>query len=628
MDQRKRVGDEHDGSGGEEPRAFDARALLCAIDSRAAEFYRRRRARRPFRRFGIRWTAWRKHVEVTAELLASNRPPHSHEGETHLVAIDASADPMRLRARHPDRGSVIIVPAVLRVTVAPFSADGVSFKTSNFPAPEYDILLIVPMKKLPLLAMAAALCFTAAAQENAVNPQVQKIVSQVDEQRIHDIIAKLVSFGTRNLMSSQDDPNRGIGAARQWIFDQMKGYSPRLQVRYDKWRVKKQGQRITQDTDLYNVVAVLPGKTMPETAIIISGHYDTLNLGTPRSQGAAGGTDRATGSIAPVQVDWSKLIDLPAPGACDDGSGTSAVMELARVMSQYEFDKTIMFIAFAGEEEGLVGSTLEAAKMAADKQVVEAVLNNDIIGTDKSGNGRMSNDSVSVYTDEQEDSPAQTLGRYAKLMAERYLPDMKVNLMFMQDRLGRGGDHAPFQQEGFAAVRISTPNEIYANQHHATDTLENMSVPYTARVIRINAAIAASLALSPKAPAVVALPRQPRNGQSTTAQPPRENAPGAPPRTPTPMISRGRSGYDAQLRWRPAGDESAIKGYTIVIRATTAPYWEQEIYVGKVNEYLLKDVSIDDVRFGVKAIGADGTESLVAPYVYPARRKAVIETVQ
>jgi hypothetical protein len=394
----------------------------------------------------------------------------------------------------------------------------------------------------------------------------------------------------------------------------MKSYSPRLEVRYDKWRVKKLGQRIVKDTDLYNVVAVLPGKTMPETAIIVSGHYDSLNLGTPRSQGAAGGTDAASGAMAPTQVDWSKIIDLPAPGACDDGSGTAAVMELARVMSQYEFDKTLIFIAFAGEEEGLVGSTLEAAKMAADKQVIEAVLNNDIIGTDKSGNGRMSNDSVAIYSDEIEDSPSQSLARYAKVMGERYLPDMKVDLVFLQDRLGRGGDHAPFQQEGYAAVRISTPNEIYANQHHDTDTLENMSIPYTARVARINAAIMASLGMSPKPPAVMSEPR-PAQGN-------------APARPALPTISRGRSGYDAQLRWRAAGPDASVKGYAIVIRPTTAPYWEQEIYVGKVTEYLLKDVSIDDVRFGVKAIGVDGTESIVAPYVYPARKKVVIETGQ
>jgi hypothetical protein len=216
-----------------------------------------------------------------------------------------------------------------------------------------------------------------------------------------------------------------------------------------------------------------------------------------------------------------------------------------------------------------------------------------------------------------------------------------VKVMFMQDRLGRGGDHSPFQLEGFAAVRISTPNENYANQHTATDLLENMSVPYTARVARINAAAAASLALAPKPPAVMSLPRTTAAGTAATAAAPAA-APangraaaatnGAAPagrggRGPQPMIGRGQSRYDAQLRWRTSGSDANLKGFAIVMRPTTSPFWEQEIFVGKVNEYTLKDVSIDDVRFGVKAIGVDGTESIVTPYVYPARRKTEIETL-
>ncbi len=189
------------------------------------------------------------------------------------------------------------------------------------------------------------------------------------------------------------------------------------------------------------------------------------------------------------------------------------------------------------------------------------------------------------------DSPAQSLARYIKLMGERYMPSMKVNINFMQDRLGRGGDHTPFQQQGYAAVRISTPNEIYANQHHETDTLENMSVPYTARVAKINAAAMASLGLSPKAPAVMRMPGAGRgngNGEARTAgaQPARREpaladagrggrggaepaAGGAAARGPLPMITRG-AGYDAVLQWRPAGNDAAIKGYSIVMRPTTA----------------------------------------------------------
>jgi hypothetical protein len=509
-------------------------------------------------------------------------------------------------------------------------------------------------RRLAALAVLLPLCaMLTGAEEKSLNPKIVKIVDEVSEARIRATIEKLVSFGTRNTMSNADDPGHGVGAARQWIFNEFKSYSPRLQVRFDKYRVKKQGQRIFKDVDLWNVVAVLPGTKMPETQIFVSGHYDSLNLGT-RPQGAAAGPGAES---APVPVgerpqltpaDYEKNANLPAPGACDDGSGTAAVLELARVMSQYEFDKTIVFVAFAGEEQGLVGSTLLAARAKKENQVIEAVLNNDIIGTDRSGNGKMSNTSVSVYSDESMDSLPQQLSRYAKEVGERYIPSFKVDTVFMQDRLGRGGDHTPFQLEGFAAVRISTPNEIYVNQHHDTDLLENMSVPYTAKVAKFNAAVAASLSLAPKPPVIMRAPGQfgGRNGGNAAPQTAAEGgrrggapaeaaaagtgrgaAAGAAGRRPTPMISRGTSGYDAVLQWRPAGPDADIKGYAVVVRSTEAAGWQQEFYVGKVTQFSLRDVSIDDVKFGVKAIGNDGIESLVTAYVYPPRAKTEIETV-
>jgi hypothetical protein len=486
------------------------------------------------------------------------------------------------------------------------------------------------------LAFPALLVFSAGltpADEKSLNPKVVKLIGEVSEARIQATIEKLVSFGTRNTMSNADDPVRGVGAARQWILEEMKSYSPRLQVSFDKYRVKKQGQRIFKDVDLWNVVAVLPGTKSPETQILVSGHYDTLNLGTrPAGQTAGtGGDGTLGGGVAQLTpADYEKNANLPAPGACDDGSGTATVMELARVMSQYEFDKTLVFVAFAGEEQGLIGSSLLAAKSKKENRVIEAVLNNDIIGTDVSGNGRMSNNSVSVYSDETMDSLNQQLARYMREVAQRYIPSMKVDTIFMQDRLGRGGDHSPFQLEGFAAVRISTPNEIYANQHHDTDLLEHMSVPYTTKVAKINAAVAASLAFAPKPPVVTRAPGQGGRGQQPPATEDAAAAAGrggTAGRRPGPMIARG-GGYDAVLQWRAAGPDADIKGYSIVIRPTTSAYWEQEIHVGKVNTYTLKDVSIDDAKFGVKAIGMDGSESMVTPYAYPPRTKTEIETVQ
>ena len=493
------------------------------------------------------------------------------------------------------------------------------------------------------LALAIVLCLSAGfapADENSINPKIQEILDKISEARIRAILEKLEAFGTRNTMSTQDDPVRGVGAARTWILNEFKSYNPRLQVRFEKFRVKKQGQRIFKDVDLWNVIAVLPGTRLPETQIFVSGHYDSLNLGNrPAGAPAGPGADATGGGLNATAnmtlADFEKNADLPAPGVCDDGSGTAAVMELARVMSAYEFDKTLVFVAFAGEEQGLIGSGLQAAKSRKENQVIEAVLNNDIIGTEVAGNGRTGNSSLNIYSDETMDSISQQLSRYVREIGERYLPAMKVNTIFMGDRLGRGGDHTPFQLEGFAAVRFSTPNEIYVNQHHAGDTLANMSVPYTTRVAKVNAAVAASLALAPKPPIVMPEPRAASAAAAGAA--PAAASPGttpagttsgaAPGRRIGPMISRG-GGYDAVLRWRVAGSDADIKGYAILIRPTTSPYWEQEIYVGKVNTYTLKDVSIDDLKFGIRAIGTNGAESLVTPYAYPPRQKTEILTVE
>lgn len=418
-----------------------------------------------------------------------------------------------------------------------------------------------------------------------LDPTIQRIVDAVSEDRIAAILKKLESFETRHTLSDPTHPTRGIGAARSWIFEQFKSYSPRLQVRYDTYFVKKQGERIVRDVELRNVVAVLPGTTQPERQIIISGHYDSLAL--VRREG---------------EIDWSQT-EVFAPGVTDDGSGTAAVMELARVLSPYEWEKTLVFIAFAGEEQGLVGSTLYAQKARRENHQIEAVLNNDIIGSDVSGSGARDNRSVRVFSEEPSDSLSRQLARYVKRIGEAYVPSMRVDLIFRHDRFGRGGDHTPFNHQGYAAVRLTTPAENYAHQHTPTDTFENCSPAYTTLVTKVNAAVAASLALAPKPPVV------------TTDR-------GA------PLIGRGRSGYAAHLRWRTEAPEADLAGYAIVMRATTAPDWEREIFVGLVTEYVLEDVSIDAFTFGVKAIDKDGHESLVSAYVNPPRPPARIETIE
>ena len=416
----------------------------------------------------------------------------------------------------------------------------------------------------------------------AADPAVQAVVDAVSDERIAATMQRLEAFGTRNSLSSASDPEHGIGAARRWLYEQFRGCSPRLQVRYDTWHVRKQGVRIVRDTDIVNVVAVLPGTVHPDRQILISAHYDSLALfHVPGDE---------------HRIDWEKTAGAPiAPGVSDDGSGVAAVLELARVMSRHEFPNTVVFIAFAGEEQGLIGSTLYADRARRDGVKIEGVLNNDIIGTGVAGDGRRNNRAVNVYSGDPSDSPSRTLARYVKSTAERYFPAMRVNLVFRDDRFGRGGDHTPFDHAGYAAVRLTTTTEDYSHQHNPTDTYANASPAYTTLVARVNGAALASLAMAPLAPVIA-------------------------------RIDRGKSGYDAVLRWSQPEPEPNLAGYVVVMRATTAPYWERAIAVGNVQEYVLPNVSIDDVVFGVKAVDRSGNESPVTPWVITPFPDEKIET--
>ena len=471
-----------------------------------------------------------------------------------------------------------------------------------------------------------------------LNPAVKKIVDEVSEERIGAIMKKLESFGTRYVGSEKDNPAHGIGGAQNWILSEFKSYSPRLEVSLQKFTVPK-SQRLPTETELNNIVAVLPGTIDKDRYVIISGHYDSIAL--RRAPNQAVRADDA-GPASPADA------DPLAPGVADDGSGTAATMELARVMSQYQFDKSIVFVTFAAEEIGLNGSRAYAAKAKEDKMQIEAVLNNDIIGSDISGNGRSANNHLRVFSEGPDDSTSRSLARYTKEIAERYMPSMTVDLIFRHDRFGRGGDHTSFVAQGFAAVRLTTPSENYANQHTATDTFANASVPYTTRVARMNAAVLATLALAPKPP-VVANPRPAgaggaggagarggargdaaagaggRAGATDTAaasaaggaNPPAAGAPAGAGRGGRggrgPGLSRG-NGYDAVMRWAMPDPEPDLAGYSILIRDTTSAVWQKEIYVGNVTEYTIPDLSIDDIVIGVRAIDKDGNPSLVSAY--------------
>ncbi len=448
---------------------------------------------------------------------------------------------------------------------------------------------------------------------------VKQIVDAISQQRITAISQKLESFGTRYVLSAQDDPVHGIGAAKRWIHDELQSYSPRLEVSYQDFSVKKgalQGQ-ILRDVELSNIVAVLPGTIHKDRYVLVTAHYDSLNLvrkpytGVEQSiaESVRRGMDekeaRELSKILPPDEDlgprdFEAIAAQPnAPGVTDDGSGTAAVMELARVMSQYQFDKTIVFIAFAAEEIGLSGSQAYAGMAKRTGMQIEAVLNNDIIGSEVSGNGRTANSVLRLFAAGPEDSASRELGRYMQQVAQRFVPSMQVEMVFRQDRFMRGGDHTPFLNQGFPAVRLTTASENYKNQHTATDTFANTSVAYTTRVARMNAATLASLALAPAPPVL----------NWTYASGPNKGG-------NIPLLSRGKSGYDAVLRWLP-NTEPDLAGYAVMMRSTTSPVWERETWVGNVTGYAMPDVSIDDVVIGVKAVDRDGNQSVVSPYREP-----------
>ena len=425
------------------------------------------------------------------------------------------------------------------------------------------------------------------------DPRVQQLVAAVSETRLRALATTLVSFGTRESMSDPTAPTRGIGAARQWIFDELRRSSPRLQVSFDTHVIAPQG-RFTRQTELRNVMAVLPGRSARR--IYITGHYDSLNLGAggQQARNAAGGQNPQ------ARADFDHEAD--APGANDDGSGTVLTMELARVFAEsgLQFDATLVFMCWAGEEQGLVGSSAHAQQLATEKVVVEANFNNDIVGNSHGGNGVVDAESVRVYSVGPEDSMSRSLARYIARTAAIYLPAHRIRLMAREDRFGRGSDHSSFTGRGYPAVVFREANENFAKQHTAGDTLDGVDFGYLAQNARVNAAAAAALALAPPAPKVTG-----DRGQN--------------------RLSRGTSGYDARLEWQASPGGAA---YRIYWRDTWTNDWQHRQTVGNVTEFVLPNVSIDDVVFGVAAVGADGHESLTSAYVSPVRQVSEVKVVR
>ncbi len=429
------------------------------------------------------------------------------------------------------------------------------------------------MRRTILLLAFLPLVTSLAAQQ--IDPRIAALVDSVSAERLAATVRALEGFGTRNTLSDTVSATQGIGAARRWIHEQFRQASPRLQVSFDGYSIP-QGGRITRPVELRNVMAVLPGRS--PRRIYVSGHYDTVARRT-EGGGAGGGFDWSAG-------------DIPAPGANDDGSGTALVLELARVIARsgVELDATLVFIAFAGEEQGLVGATQHARKAAAEQIPIDAVLNNDIVGGITAGSGLTDSRTVRVFSEGPEDSPSRQLARYIRDVAARYVPAHTVRLVARHDRFGRGGDHTAFNQVGYTGVRFSEAAENSSRQHTVNDTFEGVAPEYLARNARVNLAAMASLALAPAAPVVA--------GQQG------------------PMLARGRTGYDATLRWRPSAGAAA---YRVVWREAWTPDWQFSKLVTDTT-VSLPSLSIDDHVFGVAAVGPGGHESLVSAYVLAPRR--------
>jgi hypothetical protein len=419
------------------------------------------------------------------------------------------------------------------------------------------------------------------------SPALRAMLREIDPDRIQSDIHTLAGFGTRHTLSSQTDPNRGIGAARDWIFDQLQGYATasggRMTVAKQAF-VQPAGPRNPTPVTVTNLVATLKG-TQPESTnrvYVVSGHYDS----------------RCTDVLNST---------CDAPGADDDASGVAAMLELARVMAKRQFDATIIFMAVAGEEQNLFGSTFFAQQAKAAGMDVEGMFTNDIIGSSTSDKGVRDPFTVRLFSEGvpttetpaqaalrqsiggENDGPSRQLARYVKEVGENSATGMHVRLIWRRDRFLRGGDQISFLQQGYPAARFTEPAENFAHQHQDVrvengvqfgDLEQFVDFGYVARVARLNGAALANLAWAPATP---------KNAKIDTTQ----------------------LTNDTTLTWD-ANPEPDVAGYEVVWRESTAPLWEHTVRVGNVTTYTLKDLSKDNVQVGVRAVGRDGYRSPVA----------------
>ena len=412
------------------------------------------------------------------------------------------------------------------------------------------------------------------------------IIEAVSSERLEKDITKLANFGTRHTLSDTVSDTRGIGAARRWIkseFDKIsEGCSGCLEVSFQRGEIKKgESRRIPNDTWIVNVLAIKKGTKYPNRYIIMSGDIDS------RISDPLNGVD-------------------DSPGANDNASGMAGVMEAARVLSKYDFESSIIFVGLSGEEQGLFGGKIMAAKAKEDNWDIIGILNNDMIGNIHGIDGVIDNRSFRIFSeanspdeDEQKriwkrfyggevDGPSRQLARYVYSTTSKYMPEMNPKMIYRLDRFGRGGHHRPFNDAGFAGIRIMETHENYNRQHQDIriedgieygDVLEGVDFEYCAKLTAVNAINLASIAWSPE--------------------------------PPKGLMIGGAVKPSTKLVWDAAEDDH-VMGFIVHWRDTTSPYWQHSKYVGKVTAYTLQNVVIDNFLFGVSSVGKDGNQSVIA----------------
>ena len=414
------------------------------------------------------------------------------------------------------------------------------------------------------------------------------IIDEVNVERIKSDITVLADFGTRHTLSDTISNSRGIGAARRWIkseFDKIsKDCKGCLEVFYQKnYFTQKDGARIIKPTWINNVVAIQRGKKFPNRYIIMSGDIDS-RISDPTNY------------------------KDDSPGANDNASGMAGTIEAARVLSNYEFDSSIVYLGLSGEEQGLFGGKGLSEYSKKNKWEIIGILNNDMIGNIEGVDGVIDNRTFRIFSEptppnesEKErkarrfyggevDGISRQLARYIHRTVKKYMPEMNPLLIYRLDRFGRGGHHRPFNDTGYAGVRIMEAHENYNRQHQDIriedginygDVLEGVNFKYAKKLTAVNAINLASIAWAP--PAVKSL------SIGGVVEP------------------------SVKFRWV-AVDNNTVKGYKIYWRDTTSPIWQNSRYIGNVSEYTLDGIVIDNFLFGISTVGKNGIES---PVVFP-----------